>query len=790
MPHLLMGQNLCNMPTNKGRDFWFTYIPITHTNANYGPADLRIIVASDSSANVTVTGPGGTYNIYLAGGGQSLIRVIGDNDQIATYNTPFDGGFHITSDRGIWVYAVNSMQNPSKSCETATILPTNTLDTVYIAQDYPAWTAGNSVAFVAVEDSTVLTMTVPCSVRNTTLTPGSTLTITLQQGEAYNLYSSSSTLGFAGMRVSSNGKPFAMFHGAVSTRVPINVGDGGDLTFEQALPLRDWGTDFIVPGLSFMSGNSHIRITVAEDNTHISIDGDPVPTAFNAGWSHELTMPVSNISHITSDKPVSVILYMACHTVAGNQGDPAAVTIPPIDRGVCKTMFKVENIGTINNNYITVVLPNALNGRVLRDGVYQMTGTDRIDDYIIHRIPLAEGHHSLVCNDGPFVAFLYGFGPWEGYAYPLGFQLDTTEVPIPVSDTIIISDSVCQGYPYNDQGFNITASETAVGDTTLTFWRQEILRDTTHNYCLLLTVLPTVYGTASSTIILGDTLVYGGTAITTAGTYSFTFTAAEGCDSVVTLNVSYEAVGITADKDGICPGEAVTITATGTHFFRWSATPPDAALDSLQGRNPITVHPMVTTVYRLLDAAGNTVASLTVGTAEAPALCVEVNRYELDFDNPVVIFNDCSEGRHHTVWTFDDGQTFTGSKLRRQFRHPLPDSVVVRMTSCNQFDCCADTTLSLPMHIRSVWFPNIFTPNAESNNLFGCYTSFDVEEFRMVIYNRWGIELWSTEDINTQWDGRRYDGTPCPQGAYVYRYWITSPDGTFKSGIGTVTLLH
>jgi gliding motility-associated-like protein len=169
---------------------------------------------------------------------------------------------------------------------------------------------------------------------------------------------------------------------------------------------------------------------------------------------------------------------------------------------------------------------------------------------------------------------------------------------------------------------------------------------------------------------------------------------------------------------------------------------------------------------------------------------VEYNHRELDFDNPVLLFTDCSEGRHHTVWTFDDGQTFTGSKLRRQFRHPLPDSVIVTMTSCNQYDCCADTTFGLPMRIRSVWFPNIFTPDGESNNLFGCYTSFDVEEFRMVIYNRWGIELWSTEDINTQWDGRRYDGTPCPQGAYVYRYWITSPDGTFKSGIGTITLIR
>ena len=94
------------------------------------------------------------------------------------------------------------------------------------------------------------------------------------------------------------------------------------------------------------------------------------------------------------------------------------------------------------------------------------------------------------------------------------------------------------------------------------------------------------------------------------------------------------------------------------------------------------------------------------------------------------------------------------------------------------------------MKIRSAWFPNVFSPDAEINNRFHCFTSFDVERFSLVIYNRWGIELWSTDDINQPWNGRRADGTPCPQGAYVYRYWINGTDNRFESGIGTITLLR
>ena len=94
------------------------------------------------------------------------------------------------------------------------------------------------------------------------------------------------------------------------------------------------------------------------------------------------------------------------------------------------------------------------------------------------------------------------------------------------------------------------------------------------------------------------------------------------------------------------------------------------------------------------------------------------------------------------------------------------------------------------MKIRSVWFPNTFTPNADANNRFAGLTSLDVSEFSLVIFNRWGLEIWSSDDIGEPWDGRRSDGSTCPQGAYVYRYHLRSPDGTFVHGIGTVTLLR
>ena len=53
----------------------------------------------------------------------------------------------------------------------------------------------------------------------------------------------------------------------------------------------------------------------------------------------------------------------------------------------------------------------------------------------------------------------------------------------------------------------------------------------------------------------------------------------------------------------------------------------------------------------------------------------------------------------------------------------------------------------------TIYFPNSFTPNADGlNEVFKGY-GLEVEEFHMDIYNRWGELYFSTDDMNTGWNG-------------------------------------
>lgn len=173
----------------------------------------------------------------------------------------------------------------------------------------------------------------------------------------------------------------------------------------------------------------------------------------------------------------------------------------------------------------------------------------------------------------------------------------------------------------------------------------------------------------------------------------------------------------------------------------------------------------------------------------APTPCIEMNRPFIDFDHPVLTFTDCCEGDHSTVWRFGDGVTLTNRAVRRQLHHPLPDSLEVNLALCDTVGCCADTTFYIPLLIRTVWFPNTFTPDRESDNRFGCRTTVDVERYSLDIYTRRGQRVFHTADATEQWDGT-CGGRPLPQGSYVYTWSLIDRYDFRQSGTGTITLIR
>ena len=90
----------------------------------------------------------------------------------------------------------------------------------------------------------------------------------------------------------------------------------------------------------------------------------------------------------------------------------------------------------------------------------------------------------------------------------------------------------------------------------------------------------------------------------------------------------------------------------------------------------------------------------------------------------------------------------------------------------------------------SLQVPNAIAPEGE-NRLFRPVVVFgqSISNYSMLIYDRYGQELFQANDLYDAWDGTR-NGTPLPLGTYVYWIRYQAPDGTLVEQKGTVTLVR
>ncbi len=90
----------------------------------------------------------------------------------------------------------------------------------------------------------------------------------------------------------------------------------------------------------------------------------------------------------------------------------------------------------------------------------------------------------------------------------------------------------------------------------------------------------------------------------------------------------------------------------------------------------------------------------------------------------------------------------------------------------------------------TVWFPNVFTPDAKENNRFCMSHSFiTAATYEISVYNRMGQRVFHTNDPGECWDGMSA-GRMAPQGAYTYIAYCQHADRTSKYYCGTVLLLR
>lgn len=188
-------------------------------------------------------------------------------------------------------------------------------------------------------------------------------TVTLNQGETYQLGSPAYGSDLSGSLVSAN-KPIALFGGNQCTDIPLGYA-ACDHVVEQLPPTTTWGKSFVTLPLATRRNGDTFRILAAKDNTEVRVDGVPVAT-LNKGQFHEqiITGPAA----ITASQPVLVAQYSNSSSFDGVTSDPFMMLVPPYEQFLNGYTVTTPATG-FAVNYINVVASNADIGNVKVDGV-------------------------------------------------------------------------------------------------------------------------------------------------------------------------------------------------------------------------------------------------------------------------------------------------------------------------------------------------------------------------------------------------------------------------------------
>lgn len=226
----------------------------------------------------------------------------------------------------------------------------------------------------------------------------------------------------------------------------------------------------------------------------------------------------------------------------------------------------------------------------------------------------------------------------------------------------------------------------------------------------------------------------------------------------------------------VCAGAPVTLHASGGTVYAWSPTGVDT--DSL------VLDPAVAGTYSvtITNALGCT-ASAQVQVGLYPAATVTAG-YEtsVDFGNSTVLH---AFGIGTFLWSPDS--SLSCDTCAYPVATPLTTTTyTVELTDMNG---CKATDQVTVFFRGTLFVPNTFTPNGDGvNDQFYALTS-EVSELRLLVFNRWGEQIFSTDELDGAWDGT-FNGKGSPIDTYVWRVDYTETNGSSRTVYGHVNLVR
>lgn len=285
------------------------------------------------------------------------------------------------------------------------------------------------------------------------------------------------------------------------------------------------------------------------------------------------------------------------------------------------------------------------------------------------------------------------------------------------------------------------------------------------------------------------------------GNNTITFTPSNTCSAATTTTIVINPLPTVAFNSPAVGCEPFTTSLTDITSPASSSVVWDFGDGNTSTQTGTVTHTFNSVGCYTITLTSTSAAGCTATASQANYICVtpyanasfNVDDPTHSMLNPVFhTFNNSTDATTYT-WDFGDGSTSTEVNPTHTY-DGTPGNYTITLTANNPGNCPDVAYLSIVIEDELIYYvPNTFTPDGdENNNTFQpVFTAgFDPENFRLLIFDRWGEIIFESLDATKGWDGT-YHGDLCKEGVYTWTIWFkTSSNDKKKEVNGHITLLR
>lgn len=510
---------------------------------------------------------------------------------------------------------------------------------------------------------------------------------------------------------------------------------------------------------------------LAVDNT--SITGDSITTQTNDTLKNTLTNTSNGVQIVTySVTPTSTL--GGC---VGNSQTISAIVNPkpiinnPVIAPICSESSVVSTLlADVSSNYTWIGEdnPNTFNEK----STLQLTGL--LNDTVINNTLVAQvmsytataRSKSGGCDANPIT--------FTASVFPKPSMTSADSATICSGETINIpfSPTVASTYSWMATDNSNTTGELTSVQTTDTLINQ-IINPSTSPETVVYSVTPFLTGTP----------------------------ACAGNPQTIKVTINPNPTMISTTADTICGGgDSINIVLSSdipASYFWIANDNPNTSGESSTTQTTATINDAIVNNTATNQTLTYTITpTSTVGSCvgEAQTVIIEIAQPVAEFSNgpdngtpPLAVnFVNSSVSANTYQWIYGDGTESNETDPSHSFTTPDVYNVIL-IASFNNL--CADTATA-EITVYKLVVSNVFTPNEDGQNDLFYVNSTGLTKLDIEIYNRWGIKIFESHELNNKWDGRLTNGIIANNGTYFYIVSAKGIDGQEFTEKGYLTLLR